>query len=165
MNLPQQLRNEFELRVFTESYPRIQKCLSTVSQKQLWEAPNENMVSIGCLVKHLLGNAQQWLLAGVLDKEFTRNRDAEFVSEPELSKEDLIVQMKSVQERISENLKNLTDDQLSRKLTIQGFDTTGFSAMVNVIEHFSYHTGQISLLTKLFQNIDLGYYDNHNLDV
>lgn len=161
----QTLQNEFQLRVFQESYPRIEKCLNSISQEQLWKAPNENMVSIGCLVKHLLGNAQQWMLAGVLNQKFKRNRDAEFVPDPELSKTDLFDHMNVVKEQIQTHLSALTDAQLSRNLTIQGFETTGFSATVHVIEHFSYHTGQISLLTKLFQNIDLGYYANHDLDV
>jgi len=165
MNRHQLLQQEFQLRVFDESYPRIEKCLNSLNQEQIWTAPNENMVSVGCLVKHLLGNAQQWMLAGVLQQDFTRNRDLEFVAEPHVTKEELMAQMEAVQKQIFRNMKNLTEDQLTQKLVIQGFDTTGFSATVHVIEHFSYHTGQISLLTKLFQNIDLGYYDNHDLDV
>lgn len=165
MNWSESIQEEFELRVFKESYPRIEKCLNTISNEQLWSAPNENMVSIGCLIKHLLGNAQQWVYAGVLGNEFQRNRDAEFVPEPSLAKADLLNQMQSVQSNISEALQSLSEKDLQQELIIQGFETTGMSAIIHVIEHFSYHTGQISLLTKMFQNVDLGYYDNHDLDV
>lgn len=165
MNWPDSIKKEFELRVFQESYPRIEKCLSTISNDQLWSVPNENMVPIGCLIKHLLGNAQQWVHAGVFAQEYQRNRNAEFVPELSLTKEDLLNEMVQVREKISNAFELLSEAHLSRDLIIQGFETTGISAIIHVIEHFSYHTGQISLLTKMYQNIDLGYYDNHDLDV
>lgn len=165
MNWSESIRNEFELRVFNESYSRIEKCLNTISDEQLWMVQNENMVSIGCLIKHLLGNAQQWIYAGVLGNTYVRDRNAEFVPEPSLKKNDLLSQMQQVRESISESLELLSEKHLSNALTIQGFETTGISATIHVIEHFSYHTGQISLLTKMFQNVDLGYYNDHDLDV
>ena len=56
-------------------------------------------------------------------------------------------------------LSNLNEDQINRLTSVQGFEVTGFSILIHVIEHFSYHTGQISLLTKLMKHQDLGYYD------
>lgn len=165
MNTTEAIQKEFKLRVFDESYSRIQKCLSMLSQEEIWKAPNDNTVSVGCLVKHLLGNMQQWVYAGVLSQPFQRNRDAEFIPESHLSAEDLKNQMSVAKEKIEKVLPTLSEELLSRELVIQGFDTTGFSAIVHVIEHFSYHTGQISLLTKLFLNRDLGYYENLNLDL
>ncbi len=165
MNWSNTIRQEFEQRVFQESYPRIEKCLNTITDEQLWSAPNENMVSIGCLIKHLLGNAQQWVYQGVLGNAYQRNRDAEFVPEITVSKDDLLKKMKAVEVEMAAALKSLSEEQLEQNLVIQGFETTGVSAIVHVIEHFSYHTGQISLLTKMFQNVDLDYYGNYYLDV
>ena len=165
MNINKAVQSEFQLRVFQESYPRIEKCLGILSQEQIWTAPNENSVSVGCLVKHLLGNMQQWVYAGVFSQHFQRNRDAEFIPEQHLTAEDLMDQMKTARERLEKVLPTLSEELLSRQLMIQGFDTTGFSAIVHVIEHFSYHTGQISLLTKLFLNEDLGYYSEKNLNL
>ncbi|XOV67897.1 MAG: DinB family protein [Fluviicola sp.] len=165
MNFTAAIRQEFELRVFQESYPRIEKCLNTISEDQIWVAPNENLVSIGCLIKHLLGNAQQWVYSGVLGNSFDRDRNFEFVSEPNLGKTDLLELMEDAKTKITKAFESLNVDQLQRNFVIQGFETTGISAVIHVIEHFSYHTGQISLLTKMFQNVDLEYYANHNLDV
>lgn len=164
MNLVVSLSNEFKIRVFEESYSRISKCLGMLSQEELWAAPNENTVSVGCLVKHLLGNAKQWIISGVFGEDDLRDRDAEFIPEPEKSAEDLLSLMQNLQREIETKLPQLTEAHLLQEGTIQGFETTGFSAMVHVIEHFSYHTGQISLLTKLFRNQDLGYYDNLDLN-
>lgn len=159
------LHKEFKLRVFDESYPRVEKCLRLLTQEQIWRAPNENITCVGCLVKHLLGNAQQWVYSGVLNHEFDRNRDGEFVPEPEMTAEDLLNAMKDVRNMLEVALEKLSEADLEKLVVIQGFETTGFSAIIHVIEHFSYHTGQISLLTKMFENIDLGYYDDHDLDV
>lgn len=164
MNVVHHLQKEFQLRIFQESYPRIEKCLNTITEEQLWSAPNENMVSIGCLIKHLMGNVQQWVLAGVLEKPFNRNRDAEFIPESNITSRELLSQMDGMQQKLAEAFPLLSEDRLTQQLEIQGFQTTGLSAIVHVIEHFSYHTGQIALLTKLFANEDLGFYDDHDLD-
>lgn len=164
MNIEKHVQAEFQLRIFEESFPRIENCLNRISQEQLWSAPNENMVSIGCLIKHLLGNMQQWVYSGVLGNTFVRDRDAEFIPEPAVTKSYLLVQMQRVQGELNSSLPQLSEERLAQQFEIQGFKTTGFSAVVHVIEHFSYHTGQIALLTKLLVNKDLGFYDGFDLD-
>jgi hypothetical protein len=42
---------------------------------------------------------------------------------------------------------------------IQGLDTTVFGAIYHVVEHFSTHTGQIVMLTKLRTGKDLGFWE------
>jgi hypothetical protein len=41
---------------------------------------------------------------------------------------------------------------------IQGFHVTGLAAIYQVIEHFGLHYGQISYITKMLQDRDLGFY-------
>jgi DNA repair protein RecN (Recombination protein N) len=47
---------------------------------------------------------------------------------------------------------------------IQGFEVSGFSALMHVLEHFSYHTGQITTITKVVTGKDTGYYSGMNLN-
>jgi uncharacterized damage-inducible protein DinB len=49
--------------------------------------------------------------------------------------------------------------QLLKSYTIQGTKATALAAIFHVTEHFSMHTGQIILLTKMLANIDLVFYD------
>jgi hypothetical protein len=42
---------------------------------------------------------------------------------------------------------------------IQGTNVTALEAIFHVTEHFSMHTGQIILLTKMIGGADLGFYD------
>jgi uncharacterized damage-inducible protein DinB len=42
---------------------------------------------------------------------------------------------------------------------IQGYEVSVLDAVFHVVEHFSMHTGQIILLTKLLKGVDLKFYD------
>jgi len=42
---------------------------------------------------------------------------------------------------------------------IQGCDVNVLEAIFHVVEHFSMHTGQIILLTKMLKSIDLKFYE------
>ena len=48
--------------------------------------------------------------------------------------------------------------RLTERITPQGHDVTVLEAIAHVVEHFSQHTGQIILLTKMLTGEDLGYY-------
>jgi uncharacterized damage-inducible protein DinB len=45
------------------------------------------------------------------------------------------------------------------RFTIQKSDVSALTAIFHVVEHFSTHTGQIIMLTKMFAAIDLEFYD------
>ena len=62
-------------------------------------------------------------------------------------------------------MTNVTYDELLRKRQVQGFDMSGIGIVVHATEHYSYHTGQVALLTKLWKNKDLGFYAGVDLDV
>jgi uncharacterized damage-inducible protein DinB len=49
-------------------------------------------------------------------------------------------------------------------MIIQGFTVTGFSILIHVIEHFSYHTGQITTLTKWLTKQDTSFYGGIDLN-
>jgi uncharacterized damage-inducible protein DinB len=102
-------------------------------------------------------------ISGLGGAEDVRDRDWEFVSHPELSKADLRRRMNAIVAPLNAVLDGLSDNDMKELKTIQRFEVSGFSALVHVIEHFSYHTGQITLLTKLLKNEDLGYYSNYDL--
>ena len=51
----------------------------------------------------------------------------------------------------------MSDDSLAAKHTIQGLHVNGLEAVFHVVEHFSYHTGQIIYITKLKRAHDLRF--------
>lgn len=165
MSMKELVIREFEVRVFDESYSRIYKCLGMISDDQLWQSPNKNVPAIGCLILHLCGNARQWILSGLGGEEDNRNRDGEFEVHSNIRKSDLVFLLENMKIQIQRSFKELPAIELERTRNIQGFNVSGFSAIVHVLEHFSYHTGQITTLTKIFSGSDTGYYTDLNLNV
>ena len=47
---------------------------------------------------------------------------------------------------------------------VQVYKLSGIGCLIHAVEHFSYHTGQIALLTKNITNMDLGFYDGIDLN-
>lgn len=162
--MERQLINEFKRRVFEESYARIFKCLDSLDENQIWYAPNKNVPSIGNLVLHLCGNMRQWILSGLGHKPDNRERDKEFVPHQNIRKSELVFLMENLRVNVREVLLELPDGFTEKRITIQGFNETGLSVLTHVMEHFSYHTGQITTLAKIQQNKDLGYYGGFDLN-
>jgi uncharacterized damage-inducible protein DinB len=153
------LIKEFEIRVFDESYTRISKCLNLLNEDEIWYAPNDQITTVGNTVLHLIGNARQWIITGIGQEEDNRERDDEFKVDSRVTKVELESALTELQKDLEPVLFGLNNNQINKVTNVQGFEVSGFSILIHVIEHFSYHTGQISLLTKLMKNEDLGYYE------
>ena len=158
------LIKEFHLRVFDESYSRIYKCLTLLDEKDLWRSPQGNIPCVGCLILHLSGNARQWILSGLGGKPDNRNRDDEFIIHPDIRKSELVFLLENLKVQLKECLEDMENETLLRKHFIQGFEVTGFSAVIHVLEHISYHTGQITTLTKMLTLKETGYYSDFDLN-
>src|SRR5207244_11762295 len=59
---------------------RIETCLNTLNQDQVWARGSDNENAVGNLVLHLCGNVRQWIVSGVGGQPDTRDRDAEFLA-------------------------------------------------------------------------------------
>lgn len=156
---------EFNRRIFQESIPRIEKCLSLLSPDQIWKAPNEHTNSIGNLILHLCGNVEQWIGSGIGGLDDHRTRQWEFDNREQFSANNLIKRLRDLRQLTDVSLSTLNGQKLSTTHRVQGFEESGYSIIVHVIEHFSYHTGQIALLTKLWINDDLGFYAGSDLNI
>ena len=153
-----QLKIEFRRRIFEESIPRIKKCLNELTEEEVWYRPNENTVSIGNLCLHLCGNVRQWILSGLGKVEDNRNRPLEFSEKGPLPSAYLIAEMDKLQEELEQLIDNLKIEDLVNVHPVQVYEETGVSIIVHVIEHFSYHTGQITWAVKSRKNVDMQYY-------
>ena len=159
------LAHQVRVRLFEEGVPRIKKCLSELNEEEVWQRPNENLVSIGNLILHLCGNVRQWLVCGIGCREDTRVRQTEFDEKGPIPNEELIVKLESVMAEVEEVLSEIQPEDLLAIRSVQGlFTESGISILVHVVEHFSYHVGQITWQTKLLKNIDVGYYATMDLD-
>lgn len=166
MNPVQELLiQETEYRLLEESLPRLRKCLSMMTPDEIWYRPNASTVSAGNLVLHLCGNVRQWLISGLGGAQDNRNRQAEFDEEGPLPTAQLLTHLQELQASIEGVIPKLRQSDLTATHTIQGFEVTGVSILVHVVEHFSYHVGQVTFMVKSRKDVDTGYYQNLDLDI
>ena len=153
------LLKEVRRRLMDEGVPRIKQCLTELSPHEIWLRPNENSNSVGNLVLHLCGNVRQWIVSGLGGLPDTRDRASEFNENGPLSSQELEALLESVMAEVNNVLDSLNTDQITQPIIVQGFEETGLSVLVHVVEHFSYHVGQITYFVKWKKDIDTAYYE------
>ena len=142
-------------------FPRIERCLEQLSDDNVWWRANPESNSIGNLLLHLAGNARQWIISGVGGAPDERQRQREFDERGPMPAADALSRLRTTVEEADRVLAGITAEQLLERRTIHGCDVTVLEAIYQVVEHFSMHTGQIILLTKMWTG-DLGFYDLTN---
>ena len=148
-----------------ESLRMIDKCFSQLTEEQVWIKPNDVANSIGNLILHLCGNITQYGISSLKDLEDKRNRDVEFETESGYSKKELLEKLTSTVNEAKSSFKTSEKSNLLRRRKVQGFEFSGIGNIVHVVEHFSYHTGQIALWTKILNGKDLGFYEDFDLNI
>ena len=145
----------------TYEYPtKIQRCLDVLPADALWHRANESSNSIGNLLLHLSGNVRQWIVCGVGGAADVRHRSAEFAASDGADGATLMVGLRDTLRETDAVLAALTPQALAESRTIQGRDVTVLDAVYHVVEHFSTHTGQIILLTKLVAEGRIRFYED-----
>jgi uncharacterized damage-inducible protein DinB len=145
--------------ILGEYLPKIERCLERLTDEQIWWRANEESNSIGNLLLHLCGNARQWIVAGVGSQPDTRSRDEEFNHTETIGRDELLRLLKSTLADVENVLSKLNPATLLDRRKIQGKEVQILEAVFHVTEHFSMHTGQIILLTKMLAETDLKFYD------
>jgi hypothetical protein len=91
-----------------------------------------------------------------------RNRDQEFAQRKVITREELVTLLRTTLSEVGLVLGSLAPNVLLETRRIQGKEVEVLEAIFHVTEHFSMHTGQIILLTKMFSAGDLNFYDFDN---
>ena len=145
--------------------PRIEICLKAVTEDEVWQKPGSLAASIGHLLLHLNGNVTQYILSGLGGAPDRRDRDLEFTTGEPKSRAELWKTIRSTVEEACRVIEKTGEKELLGTRKVQGFDYTGMGIIVHVVEHFSYHVGQVSYRVKTLKDVDLGYYAGLDLNV
>ena len=142
-------------------YPtKIALCLDVLPAEALWRRENGEANSIGNLLLHLEGNIRQWIVSSVGGAPDRRQRAAEFGAREGGDASTLFGALRATLDAADAVLAALTVEDLSARRTIQGRDVCVFDAVYHVVEHFSLHTGQIILLTKIHAPGKIVFYED-----
>lgn len=141
-----------------EYLPKIERCLERLNDEQVWRRAGDNSNSIGNLLLHLEGNVRQWVVSGIGGAKDTRQRDGEFAARESATSEALIERLRATLLEADAALARIDPDALAEHRIIQGKQVSILEAVFHAVEHFSGHTGQIILLTKMLTGDDLAFY-------
>ena len=146
---------------------RIGDAISNLTDEQIWWRPNHNALSIGMILQHLNGNVTQWIISALGDEADVRNRKEEFNDSVQMPKQQLYQNLQHTVNKACDIIDGIGDIELNDHIVVQGFHLTKFEALFDVVEHFSWHTGQIVYIAKLIKGAGHGisFYDNEKLNV
>ncbi|WP_020567910.1 DinB family protein [Neolewinella persica] len=143
---------------------RIGRCLDELTEEQVWLRPNGSSNSVGNQVLHLCGNISQWMLTGLGDAPDHRERDMEFAAAGGFSKEQLSARLTGAIAESITVITGLKEEDITRIRPVQAYQHDGLFILIHVVEHLSYHTGQIIFWTKALKDVDLDLYGGDALD-
>lgn len=165
--MPSTLITEFidqSLHYLHLNTPRIEKCLGELSEVEVWQRPNDASNSVGNIVLHLCGNIRQYIISGLGQQPDTRTRSVEFTVTEGFTKAELMQKLNETLRVADLVIRAVDEESLLGERKVQGFTLRGLAIILHVVEHYSYHTGQIAFWTKQVRNQDLGFYAGINLD-
>jgi uncharacterized damage-inducible protein DinB len=160
-------------RLLDDYFVKIAEAIDALDHEQVWTRPNESSNSVGNLLLHLSGNVRQWIVSGVGGAEDTRNRASEFAARGSVSKTELIELIKTTLDQVDAVLAKIegecaaaySDAPLQRVCSPQAYEVTVLDAIFHVVEHFSYHTGQIVFAAKWLAEGRVSFYDDRRLNL
>jgi hypothetical protein len=124
--------------------------MAQISDEDFFRAPDPESNSIAVIVKHVAGNLRsRWKDFLTTDGEKPdRNRDQEFVLQPEDTRADLMRRWEEGFQIVFDEVGALTAEDFSRTVTIRGEPHTILQAMNRSLMHTAYHVGQILYVGK-----------------
>lgn len=140
--------------------PWIRETLEAIDDEITWRRPRPGVNSIGNLLLHLEGNLRQWIIVGLGGADDERDRAGEFARDDGPGRWELFATLEATVEQACGIIQApRSDEDWLSAVTIQGFSTTPVSAVVHVVEHMAYHTGQIVMLAKAATGRDFRFYN------
>ncbi|MBN8731098.1 MAG: DUF1572 family protein [Acidobacteria bacterium] len=146
---------EYAASKLEQNLARIVDCLGRLNDEQIWQRAGDASNAPGNLALHLSGNVRQWILRGVDGQADVRDRDAEFAARGGVGRNELLEELRTT---VAEAAAVIRSAQLDQPMNVQNYPITVLEGIFHVVEHFSYHTGQIVFLTKALFDVDLAYY-------
>ncbi|MDQ3473667.1 MAG: DUF1572 domain-containing protein [Acidobacteriota bacterium] len=144
-----------DIRASFRAYKKLaEKALAQINDEEYFVTLDAESNSIAVIMKHMAGNMiSRWTDFLTTDGEKPdRNRDFEFVIEPEATKASLLGYWEKGWACLFASLEPLPPEALGRKVFIRGEEHTVVQAINRQMTHYAYHIGQIVFLAKHFRS-------------
>ena len=161
-----QILNEFKIQsIFRlkEGLRMVVKALDFIDEKELWQLPVENGMSLGNQILHSCGNMRQYIISSLGNQIDSRKRELEFKTKSQLEKKVLLKQLKETINASIQIINKTNEQEYLKVKKVQAFSFSGIGLVLHAVEHFSYHVGQIAFWIKFSTQKDLGFYNSIDL--
>lgn len=146
-----------DARKATRAYKKLaEKALDQLKDEEFFVTLDEESNSIAVVMKHMAGNMfSRWTDFLTTDGEKpNRNRDMEFVIEPNTTKDAVLDYWERGWQCVFEALDPLQIEDLEKRVFIRGEEHTVVQAINRQLMHYAYHIGQIVYLAKHFRSAE-----------
>ncbi len=142
--------------VFRRQREFAEHCFDQLNDVQFFATVTPGINSVGQIAQHLAGNIlSRWTDFLTSDGEKPwRDRESEFsmpAKDADLDAERRRIMAEWVRGwgGLEELMKNLTDGDLNRVVTIRGVAHSVVLAIARQIDHYGYHVGQIAMISRM----------------
>jgi hypothetical protein len=146
----------FAVWKLNQSACQVRECVQLLSEEQLWKRFGQGQNSVANLLLHMAGNVRQRVQHGLARQPDVRDRNSEFAATGGF---DRFTLMKILDETLAEAtdiLCNLDEPELVSPSVLRPDEFTKLEAILQVLSHFSQHSGQIIFATKVMVGPELG---------
>ncbi len=133
-----------------------EKAIEQLKDDEFFVKIDEEANSVAVIMKHIAGNMlSRWTDFLISDGEkANRNRDMEFVIEPQTSKDDLMAYWQRGWKALFDALEPLRPEDFEKKIRIRGEEHSIIQAINRQMTHYAGHIGQIVFLAKHFRSTE-----------
>ena len=135
--------------------PKIERCLEVLSDEDVWWRAGEGSNSIGNLLLHLEGSTRTWIISVSGGAHSPRDRPQEFDEREHIPSSELMARLRQTLAEADDVLARLDAGVLLERRQSPWEEVTVLWAVYHAVEHFSMHTGQIIMMSKMRSGGDL----------
>ena len=128
---------------------QVRACLAALKIEQVWWRPNESSNAIGNLVLHCVGSTRFYIGHVVGERDFVRDRQAEFAQRRELPAAELQALLDMAIAEADEVLTQVAPERLLDITERTPKPMTLLEVISLQLAHYALHAGQIAYATKL----------------
>jgi hypothetical protein len=139
------------------SYKKLaEKAFDQLGDEEFFVTLDQESNSIAVIMKHIAGNMiSRWTDFLNSDGEKpNRNRDMEFVVDPETDKASLMAYWERGWKCLFTALELLRPEDFQKKVLIRGEEHSIIQAVNRQLTHYAYHIGQLVFLAKHFRSAE-----------
>ena len=130
---------------------QVRTCLEVLNDQQIWWRANESSNAIGNLVLHCSGSTRHYIGHVVGNRDFARDRDAEFAERREIPAAELRARLDVAAAEADEVLAEFDPARLLEETDRTPEPSTFLHVIAMQLTHYATHAGQIVFATKMLK--------------